>query len=122
MNFEWSEHMQETVIVCSLESVVSTATMRGSIRPALMSATPTESRITRLFSSRACAAASGGPPVPVPSAPNCAGSIGAAGAAGATGATAPGTAAGAAGAAAAASPDGAGADRRMPRASSSRSW
>ena len=62
--------------MCSLESLVSTATMRGSIRPALMSETPTESRITRLFSSSACAAASGGPPVPVPSAPNWPGSIG----------------------------------------------
>ena len=83
VNFEWSEHMHETVILCSWLSLVSTPITRGSIRPALMSAIPTESSTTFLFSSSASASGLGGPPVPVPSAPNWAGSIGGEGAAGA---------------------------------------
>ena len=76
MNFEWSEHMHETVILCSWLSLVRTPTTRGSIRPALMSAIPVESSTMFLLSSSASASALGGPPVPVPSPPNCLGSIG----------------------------------------------
>ena len=82
MNLEWSEHMHETVILWSWLSLVSTATTRGSIRPALRSATPVESKTTLLFLSSASVSGLGGPPVP--SAPNCAGSTGVAGACGAT--------------------------------------
>ncbi len=96
VNFEWSEHMHETVILCSWLSLVSTPITRGSIRPALMSAIPTESSTMFLLLSSASASALGGPPVPVPSPPNCLGSIGcdaAAGgaptAAGSTGGAAP---------------------------------
>ena len=73
VSLEWSLHMQLTVILCSSESLDRTATTRGSIRPALMSATPSPSSTTFLFSNSASAAASGVPPLP--SAPNCAGSI-----------------------------------------------
>jgi hypothetical protein len=69
VNFEWSEHMHEIVILCSWLSLVITATTRGSMRPALMSATPVSSKTTFLFLSRASASGSGAPPVP--SAPNC---------------------------------------------------
>ena len=68
VNFEWSEHMHETVILCSWLSLVSTATTRGSIRPALMSATPTSSSTTFLFLSSASASGSGAPPLPTSSA------------------------------------------------------
>ena len=44
VNLSWSEHMHVTVILCSWLSLVSTATTRGSIRPALMSAMPSESK------------------------------------------------------------------------------
>ena len=62
--------MHETTILWSWLSLVSTPTIRGSIRPALMSATPTESKVTFLFSRIARISASGLPPVPVPSWPN----------------------------------------------------
>ena len=51
--------MQLTVILCSSESLVSTATTRGSMRPGLMSATPSLSRAMFLFCSSAWASASG---------------------------------------------------------------
>ncbi len=76
VNFEWSEHMHEIVILCSWLSFVSTPITRGSIRPALMSATPTESSTMFLLFSSASASALASPPVPVPSPPNCDGSIG----------------------------------------------
>ena len=44
VNFEWSWHMHDTVILWSWLSLVETPTMRGSIRPALRSATPTSSK------------------------------------------------------------------------------
>ena len=75
MNLEWSEHMHETVILWSWLSLVSTATTRGSIRPALRSETPSASKTTFLFSSSACVSGVGAPPLP--SAPSCDGSTGA---------------------------------------------
>ena len=59
VNFEWSEHMHETVILCSWLSLVSTPTTRGSMRPALMSATPTVSSTTFLLLSSASASGLG---------------------------------------------------------------
>ena len=56
--------MHETTILCSSLSFVSTPTIRGSILPALMSATPTSSSTTFSFSSSASASAVGLPPVP----------------------------------------------------------
>ena len=84
VNFEWSEHMQETVILCSELSLVSTAMMRGSMRPSLMSLTPTSSSTTFLFLSSAAASADGSPPLP--SAPKSLGSTGVDGAGAAAGA------------------------------------
>ena len=75
MNLSWSEHMHVTVILCSPESLVSTATTRGSIRPALMSEMPSASKTMFLLCSSASASAPGGPPLPSP--PNCVGSMGA---------------------------------------------
>ena len=97
--------MHETTILCSWLSFVSTAMIRGSIRPALMSATPTESNVMFLFSRIASASASGLPPVPVPSWPNWSGSIGArfSGACGSTGGAAAGACGSGGGAAAAVS-------------------
>jgi len=60
----WSEHMHETVILCSWESLVSTAMTRGSILPALMSDTPTSSSTMFLFFSSASPSGVGLPPVP----------------------------------------------------------
>src|SRR5690349_13279932 len=74
VNFEWSEHMHEIVILWSWLSLVSTATTRGSMRPAFRSATPAESSTTFLFDRSASASRDGAPPVP--SAPNCDGSTG----------------------------------------------
>ena len=84
--------MHETTILCSWLSLVSTPTMRGSILPALMSATPTSSSTTFLFSSSASASAFGFPPVP--SWPSCDGSTGSEDAAGSGAAAAAGAAAG----------------------------
>ena len=56
--------MHETTILCSWLSLVSTATIRGSILPALMSDTPTSSNTTFLFSNNARASAFALPPVP----------------------------------------------------------
>ncbi len=64
VNLEWSEHMHETVILCSWESLVSTPMTRGSILPALMSATPTSSSTMFLFSSSASPSGVGLPPLP----------------------------------------------------------
>ena len=50
--------------MCSWLSLVSTPTIRGSILPALMSATPTSSSTTFLFFSSAAASAFAEPPVP----------------------------------------------------------
>src|SRR5215216_5892105 len=66
--------MHDTTILWSWLSFVTTATIRGSIRPALMSATPVESSTTFLFRSSATASAFGLPPLP--SRPNCDGSTG----------------------------------------------
>ena len=49
VNLSWSEHMHVTVILCSALSLVITATTRGSMRPALMSAMPSGSSTTFLF-------------------------------------------------------------------------
>ena len=102
VNFEWSLHMQDTTILWSSLSLVSTPTIRGSILPALMSATPTSSSTMFLFSSSAAASAFALPPLP--SWPSVEGSGGADGAAGAArrGAAGSATGAGAAGAAGAA--------------------
>ena len=87
VNFEWSLHMQDTTILWSSLSLVSTPTIRGSILPALMSATPTSSSTTFLFSSSAAASAFALPPLPSwPSVEGSGGADGsAAGAAGAAG-------------------------------------
>src|ERR687894_1887042 len=68
--------MHDTVISCSCESLVSTAITRGSIRAALISATPVSSSTTLSFLSNANPSADAGPPDPVPCAPNCPGSTG----------------------------------------------
>ena len=68
------EHMHETVILWSWQSLVSTPTIRGSILPALMSATPTSSNTTFLFLSSASPSGSGLPPRAL--GPNWSGSIG----------------------------------------------
>src|ERR687892_683305 len=52
--------MHETVISCSWESLVKTAITRGSIRPALRSATPTSSSTTFSFLSNASPSGGGG--------------------------------------------------------------
>ena len=56
--------MHETVILCSSESFVSTPMTRGSILPALMSATPTSSSTMFSFSSNASPSGVGLPPEP----------------------------------------------------------
>ena len=119
----WSLHMHETTILCSWLSFVSTATIRGSIRPALMSEIPTSSNVTFLFLRIASASASGLPPVPVPSWPNWSASIGArrSGACGSTGGAA-GAAGAGAGVAATSGAAGGGAAFSRPLAWSSWSW
>ena len=64
VNLSWSEHMHDTVILCSWLSLVSTPITRGSILPALMSDTPTSSKTMFLFSSNASPSGVGLPPEP----------------------------------------------------------
>ena len=59
MSFGWSEHIAEIVIVCSRESVVSSDTTRGSMRPARRSAMPSASNVTRRLCSSSSVSADG---------------------------------------------------------------
>ena len=64
MSFGWSEHIAEIVIRWSRERVVSSAVIRGSMRPARRSAMPSASNVTWWLRNRAAVSADGGPPDP----------------------------------------------------------